>query len=92
MITFAKNNSCEKVNDFIADLTKNIEDLKNKLNFVNPNIHHKNNTKNLTKDINHQEKENATSNIKISGNSQGVTNIHFGTDKNCTKNRFLLEK
>ena len=89
MITFAKNNSCEKVNDFIADLIKNIEDLKNKLNFVSPNIHHKNNKKNLTKDINHQEKENATLNIKISGKEK-ISLIGINYNKNIIQTMISL--
>lgn len=89
LITFAKNNSCEKVNDFIVDLIKNIEDLKNKLNFVSPNIYHKNNKKNLTKNINHQEKENATLNIKISGKEK-ISQI--GNNSNNDKFIFNLNQ
>ena len=52
MLIFAKNNPYEKINDFIANLTKKNEELKNKLNNINliVNENDKLNTKLLGKE------------------------------------------
>lgn len=65
LLIFAKNNPYEKINDFIANLTKKNEELKNKLNNINliDNENDKLNTKLLGKEKKAQINNNINNDI-----------------------------